>query len=100
MGLHGLPFNNEIGLVNVYGIPKPVYRVFEALHNAGNRRLSVTGNANAQEDNDYRTAEVLALADDDTVTLLPIITTLKSVKSMMSKWRSWSTVIIRESKKP
>ena len=69
MGLHGLPFNNEFGLVNVYGTPKPVYRVFEALHNAGNRRLSVTGNANAQEENDYRTAEVLALADDDTVTL-------------------------------
>lgn len=30
-GLHGLPFNNEFGLVNVYGISKPVYRVFEAL---------------------------------------------------------------------
>lgn len=66
LGLHGLPFNNEFGLVNVYGTPKPVYRVFEALHKAGNRRLDVTA---AGEGNDYRTAEVLALADDDVVTL-------------------------------
>ena len=34
MGLHGLPFNNEFGLVNVYGVRKPVYRLFEQLHAA------------------------------------------------------------------
>lgn len=62
MGLNGLPFNNEFGLVNVYGVRKPVYRLFEALHQAGDRRLEVTGDA-------HRTAEVLALTDDSRVTL-------------------------------
>ena len=58
-GLHGLPFNNEFGLVNVYGIRKPVYRLFEALHQAGTKRLSIEG------EGANRTAEVLALSDDD-----------------------------------
>ena len=66
MGLHGIPFNNEFGLVNVYGTPKPVYRVFEALHEAGDRRLTVTAGGDG---NEYRTAEVLALADDEKVML-------------------------------
>ena len=61
-GLHGLPFNNEFGLVNVYGIRKPSYRLFEALHQAGSRRLDVTGD-------NHRTAEVLALEDETAVTV-------------------------------
>ena len=63
MGLHGLPFNNEFGLVNVYGTPKPVYRLFQALHEAGTKRLSVEGEEAG------RTAEVLALADKEEVML-------------------------------
>ena len=63
MGLNGLPFNNEFGLVNVYGTRKPVYRLFEELHRAGSRRLSVDGEGNS------RTAEGLALSDGETVTL-------------------------------
>lgn len=59
MGLHGLPFNNEFGLVNVYGTPKPVYRLFQALHEAGDRRLDVEGEGAS------RTAEVLVLSDED-----------------------------------
>lgn len=61
LGLHGLPFNNEFGLVNVYGTPKPVYRLFEALHEAGSRRLTVV------EECKNRTAEVLALSDGNQV---------------------------------
>ena len=61
MGLHGLPYNNEFGLVNVYGIPKPVYRLFEALHEAGDRRLDV------ENEGASRTAEVLALSDGQQV---------------------------------
>lgn len=57
LGLHGLPFNNEFGLVNVYGTPKPVYRLFQALHEAGDKRLSIKG------EGANRTAEVLALSD-------------------------------------
>ena len=63
MGLHGLPFNNEFGLVNVYGTPKPVYRLFQALHEAGTKRLSVGGEEAG------RTAEVLALTDGKEVML-------------------------------
>ncbi len=62
MGLHGLPFNNEFGLVNVYGTPKPSFRLFEELHKAGAKRLDVAGEG-------HRTAEVLALADENRVTL-------------------------------
>lgn len=57
MGLHGLPFNNEFGLLNVYGNPKPVYRLFESLHEAGNQRLNV------EAIEPSRTAEVMALTD-------------------------------------
>ncbi len=63
LGLHGLPFNNEFGLVNVYGTRKPVYRLFEEMHKAGDRRLDVE-NFGAS-----RTAEVLPLTDGNTVTL-------------------------------
>lgn len=62
LGLHGLPFNNEFGLVTVYGIRKPVYRIFEALYRAGAKRFAVSGEP-------HRTAEVLALADDNEVTV-------------------------------
>ena len=63
LGMHGLPFNNEFGLVNVYGTRKPVYRLFEALHDAGGERLAIEGEGAS------RTAEVLALSDGGTVTL-------------------------------
>ncbi len=62
MGLHGLPFNNEFGLVNVYGTRKPVYRLFEQLHSAGDKRLTVENQGAS------RTAEVLPLSDGGTVT--------------------------------
>lgn len=61
MGMHGLPYNDERGLVNVYGVPKPNYRIFEELSKTGDRRLTVEG--------EHRTAEILALEDDQTVTL-------------------------------
>ncbi|MBR6322180.1 MAG: beta-xylosidase, partial [Lachnospiraceae bacterium] len=62
-GLNGLPFNNEFGLVTVHGVRKPSYRIFEALHQAGDRRLTVEGFGAS------RTAEVLPLTDGETVTL-------------------------------
>lgn len=63
MGLHGLPFNNEFGLMNVYGIRKPVYRLFEALNKAGSRRMTI------ENEGCSRTAEILALRDEKEVTL-------------------------------
>lgn len=63
-GLAGIPFHDEFGLVNVYGIPKPSFRIFAELHKAGDRRLTVTTGPNAS-----RTAEVLALSTGTCVTL-------------------------------
>lgn len=64
MGLNGLPFNNEFGLMNVYGIPKPSYRLFETLHKAGAERLSVDTIGDVS-----RTAEVTVLTDGSMVYL-------------------------------
>lgn len=37
------PFHGGFGLQNIYGIPKPTYRVFELYHHLGDRRLPVSG---------------------------------------------------------
>jgi len=38
-----IPFQGGFGLLNIYGIPKPVYRSFELLHHLGTELLSVEG---------------------------------------------------------
>lgn len=62
MGLMGSPFNDAFGIQTIHGIPKPSYRVFETLHQAGSMRLDVDGS--------HATAEVLALKDGSRVTVL------------------------------
>jgi xylan 1,4-beta-xylosidase len=37
------PFHGGFGLLNLHGIPKPTYRAFEILHNAGTEQLLVDG---------------------------------------------------------
>ena len=37
------PFHGGFGLLNLHGIPKPIYRAFELLHHTGNELLPVTG---------------------------------------------------------
>ncbi len=37
------PFHGGFGLLNLHGIPKPTYRVFELLHHVGTELLSVHG---------------------------------------------------------
>lgn len=37
------PFQGGFGLLNIYGIPKPVYRAFELLHNLGTELLKIDG---------------------------------------------------------
>jgi xylan 1,4-beta-xylosidase len=39
-----VPFHGGFGLLNLHGIPKPNYRAFELLHQAGNEILSMKGN--------------------------------------------------------
>lgn len=38
-----IPFNGGFGLLNLHGIPKPVYRAFELLHRLGTKQLLVDG---------------------------------------------------------
>jgi xylan 1,4-beta-xylosidase len=38
-----VPFHGGFGLLNLYGIPKPVYRAFELLHHLGTQRCPVEG---------------------------------------------------------
>ncbi len=38
------PFQGGFGLMNIHGIPKPVYRAYEILHRLGDQRLVVKGN--------------------------------------------------------
>ena len=37
------PFHGGFGLLNLHGVPKPVYRAFELLHSLGNESLIVDG---------------------------------------------------------
>ncbi len=62
-GQFAAPFHGGFGLQNIYGIPKPVYRVFELLHHLGNQRLTVSGG-------DGATVEVLAVRGATGLTLL------------------------------
>jgi xylan 1,4-beta-xylosidase len=39
-----VPFHGGFGMLNLHGIPKPNYRAFELLHQAGNELLSMKGN--------------------------------------------------------
>jgi Glycosyl hydrolases family 39. len=54
MQTSSLPFHGSFGLLNIYGVPKPVYRAFQILHEAGTERLPVEGG-------ESRTLEALAL---------------------------------------
>ncbi len=38
-----VPFHGGFGLLNIYGVAKPVYRAFELLHGLGDRLYAVTG---------------------------------------------------------
>ncbi len=56
MGMKPNPFKNEFGTQTNHGIAKPSYRLFQALHEAGDKRLTVEGT--------HHTAEVLVLKDE------------------------------------
>ncbi len=73
MGMKPGPFKNEFGIQTNHGIPKPSYRAFELLHQAGDRRLKAervqeAGKQSGEEQSE--TAEVLILKKDKEVTVL------------------------------
>ena len=62
MGMKPGPFKNEFGIQTNHGVRKPVYRVFETLHGAGDLRLDVS--------TDSVNVEGLALTDGEETLLL------------------------------
>jgi xylan 1,4-beta-xylosidase len=62
-GQFAAPFHGGYGLQNIYGIPKPTYRVFEMLHKIGELRIPVEGGHGS-------TAELLAVRDHTKLSLL------------------------------
>jgi xylan 1,4-beta-xylosidase len=57
------PFHGGYGLQNIYGIPKPTYRLFEMLHDTGNLRIPVEGGNGS-------IVEILAVRDHSKLSLL------------------------------
>jgi len=60
MPLPSTPFHGGFGLLTLHGVPKPVYRAFQLLHQAGDRRLAVSANP-------HPTVDLLATRSDDRI---------------------------------
>jgi xylan 1,4-beta-xylosidase len=59
-----VPFHGGFGLLNLHGIPKPVYRVFQLLHQLGDKQIEVHGR--------HETVEVWAIQKETHLTLLAV----------------------------
>jgi xylan 1,4-beta-xylosidase len=57
-----VPYHGGFGLLNLYGVPKPVYRAFQLLHQMGNERLDVEGR--------HSTVDLWVLRSERAATLL------------------------------
>ncbi len=57
-----LPFHGGFGLLTLHGVPKPVYRAFELLHQLGEERLPVEGR--------HDTVDAWAVRRGDSLTVL------------------------------
>ncbi|HEX6383909.1 MAG TPA: beta-xylosidase, partial [Anaerolineae bacterium] len=58
------PFHGGFGLLNLHGIPKPVYRAFELLHRLGTEMLAVAGS--------HETVETWVVRKENSATVLLI----------------------------
>jgi len=59
-----VPFHNGFGMMNIHGIPKPTYRLFQLFHSLGDQRLNV------QSDTTHPTIEMIAVKKGDSVTCI------------------------------
>jgi xylan 1,4-beta-xylosidase len=57
-----VPFHGGFGLLNLYGIPKPIYRAFELLHRLGTELLTVEGT--------HETVDAFVVRKDSALTIL------------------------------
>jgi len=62
-GFPSQPFHGGFGLLSLHGVPKPVYRAFQLLHQAGDRRLAVSASP-------HPTVDVVATRSDDRIQVL------------------------------
>lgn len=62
-GQYADPFHGGFGLQNIYGIPKPTYRLFEMLHRLGDERIQVNCGTES-------TVEMLAVKESSELSLL------------------------------
>lgn len=56
------PFHGGFGLLNLHGIPKPVYRAYELLHRLGDRHLLVDGR--------HKTVDVWVIKDTNKIDII------------------------------
>jgi len=57
------PFHGGVGLLNIHGIPKPVYRAFQLLHSLGVERLPIISDTDSM-------VEAVATKSEDTIKIL------------------------------
>ncbi len=57
-----VPFHGGFGLLNLYGVPKPIYRAFQLLHHLGTEKLPVEGT--------HETVDAWVVRKDNSVTVL------------------------------
>jgi len=59
-----VPFHNGFGMLNIQGIAKPTFRVFELFHNLGDQRLPVS------KESEHPTIEMVAVKKGDSLTCI------------------------------
>ena len=64
-GIIAAPFHGGFGLMTIHGTPKPAYRAFQLLHEAGMKRLPVKGACPFFEHCDPPSTLAAAAADDE-----------------------------------
>jgi len=72
-GLDSVPFHEGFGMMNVNGVPKPVWRAFQLLHQAGDNLVNDSILTTYPEGN-YSTVDVLATVDNSSSTLQMLLT--------------------------
>jgi xylan 1,4-beta-xylosidase len=59
-----VPFHNGFGMLNIHGIAKPTFRIYELFHTLGDQRLPV------QAESDHPTIEMVAVKKGDSTTCI------------------------------
>ena len=74
-GIEAVPFHNEWGLVNIYGNPKPAFRAFELLHEAGDLAapVSLVGSASGAASKGLYASKMMDAENQTSITVFVTI---------------------------